>query len=110
MATVCPDIAKDWHSTKNGKLTPMMFSRKGKFRWWSCPHHHSYRATPNKRTYYNQGCPICSKHQVSDLNRLSLLKPEIAAMWHPTKNGRLTPDDVSIYSDKVVWFLVRKKP
>ena len=29
-------------------------------------------------------------------------------MWHPTKNGRLTPNDVSIYSDKVVWFLCER--
>ena len=31
--------------------------------------------------------------------------PEIAAMWHPTKNGELTPDKVSCESHRVVWWI-----
>ena len=31
--------------------------------------------------------------------------PEIAAEWHPTKNGDLTPDQVSAGSNEKVWWL-----
>ena len=30
--------------------------------------------------------------------------PEIAQQWHSTKNGDLTPNDVSYGSDKKVWW------
>ncbi len=30
--------------------------------------------------------------------------PEIAAQWHPTKNGDLRPEDVSAGSGKKVWW------
>ena len=33
-----------------------------------------------------------------------VLDPEQAELWHPTKNGELTPYDVSTGSGKRVWF------
>ena len=35
---------------------------------------------------------------------LLALKPTLAVEWHPTKNGRLKPDMVSLYSNKIVWW------
>ena len=37
-------------------------------------------------------------------NSLQIQKPEIAAMWHPTKNGKLSPEMVTIFSSKLVWW------
>ena len=36
---------------------------------------------------------------------LKSIAPDIAAMWHPVKNGKLTPEYVSYMSSKVVWWL-----
>ena len=36
---------------------------------------------------------------------LAVLFPELAAQWHPTLNGNLTPDQVSADSDIAVWWL-----
>ncbi len=41
---------------------------------------------------------------LTDQNRLSLRFPEVAKEWHPTKNGNLTPDDVSFGSKKKIWW------
>lgn len=38
-------------------------------------------------------------------NSLAVLFPEIAAEWHPTKNGKLTPDKVNKSSRYIVWWL-----
>lgn len=35
---------------------------------------------------------------------LAKLNPELAAQWHPTKNGILTPFDVSNRSSDSVWW------
>ena len=37
---------------------------------------------------------------------LSNYAPEIAEQWHPTKNGSLTPDQVSYASNKKVWWFL----
>ena len=35
---------------------------------------------------------------------LSETHPELAKQWHPTKNGELTPNDVTPGSSKIVWW------
>ena len=39
---------------------------------------------------------------------MSKLSPEIAKQWHPTKNLKLTPDSISNFSDKKVWWQCQK--
>ena len=36
--------------------------------------------------------------------RLSVGNPGLAADWHPTKNGKLTPFDVAAGSDEKAWW------
>ncbi|MED2041094.1 zinc-ribbon domain-containing protein [Bacillus cereus] len=33
-------------------------------------------------------------------NRLAIRKPKLSKQWHETKNGKLTPFDVTYSSDK----------
>ncbi|MED4634714.1 zinc-ribbon domain-containing protein [Peribacillus frigoritolerans] len=41
-------------------------------------------------------------------NCLETIFPELAKEWHPTKNGKLTSEDVTDGSKKVVWWLCKK--
>lgn len=36
---------------------------------------------------------------------LALARPDIAAEWHPIKNGLLTPSEVSSRINRKVWWL-----
>ena len=103
-----PDIAVQWHPSKNGTLTPdkVTYGSATK-RWWICcaPEcpvvgGHEWQDTVAHRTGGGRGCPACAGKVVTDDNRLSMTHPKIAAQWHPTKNGDLTPDDVSHGSSK----------
>jgi len=49
------------------------------------------------------------KNELLDSNETSLafVYPEIAAEWHPTHNGELRPEDVSINCSKAVWWRCR---
>ena len=38
-------------------------------------------------------------------NNLTITHPELAAQWHPTKNGTLTPEMVTCGMSKKVWWL-----
>ena len=59
--TKFPELAKEWHPTKNGSLTPSdVFPGSGKTIWWQCEKGHEWESTVNKRTSRGNGCPQCS--------------------------------------------------
>ena len=106
LSTLFPDVAREWHPSKNGDTTPEVvhYSSNKKF-WWVCAvdRDHEWEATPNHRTV-GRGCPFCSGRRVADSNRLSKNHPELVPEWHPTRNGELTPDDVTSGSNGKVWW------
>ena len=105
IAVEYPNLATEWHPTKNGGLTPDMVTKNSNKKvWWRCGQGHEWRAMINDRSRGN-GCPYCSgKKVLKGFNDLLTERPEIAAEWHPTKNGGLTPDMVTKGSDKRIWW------
>lgn len=100
-----PDVAKEWHPTKNGDMKPSDFTpNSGEEAWWLCPEGHEYIATISHKSS-GRGCPFCAGKQVDDSNSLATLYPDVAREWHPTKNGELTPDIVTSGSGVKVWWL-----
>ena len=61
LSTKYPELAKEWHPTKNGDLKPCdVFSSQNKKVWWLCPNGHEYQATINHRSgKLGTNCPIC---------------------------------------------------
>lgn len=112
LAIIKPNIAKEWHPTKNGDLTPHnVSSGSAKKVWWKCSKgdDHEWLATINNRTKpINQNCPICSGQKVVLSNCLATLRTDIANEWHPTKNNPLTPFDVTCGASKRVWWKCKK--
>lgn len=109
LASQYPAIAKEWHPTKNGTLTPDHIAPASNRKvWWLCPQGHEYQAVVSTRTQRNGGCPYCANKRVlPGFNDLATKYPEIAAQWHPTMNGSLTPDHVLPGSRKKVWWQCR---
>lgn len=107
LATTDPDLANEWHPNRNGNLQPSDVTRgSSKKVWWICDEKHDFQASPNSRTSNGSGCPYCSSRMLlKGYNDLSTFAPGIAAEWHPTKNGSLTPSDVSKGAFKKVWWL-----
>lgn len=106
LETKYPEIAKEWHPTKNNKLKPSEVLSKSKLKvWWLCPLGHEYVQSIDKRTDRKQSCPYCSNHKVwQGLNDFATKYPEIAKEWHSVKNGDLKPSDVTYGSGKRVWW------
>ena len=106
LASQYPELAKEWHPTKNGNLMPdMVLPASMKRVWWQCSKGHEWLETVNKRTSMNIGCPYCSNHRVwPGFNDLATTHPALAKEWHPTKNGDLKPTDISFGSERKVWW------
>ena len=82
-------------------------AHSGKKFWWKCPRgpDHEWSATVNDRTStHKTGCPFCAGKRVSITNSLESLHLAIAAEWHPTKNGGLTPEDIVAHTNKRYWW------
>ncbi|MDB4051004.1 zinc-ribbon domain-containing protein, partial [Flavobacteriaceae bacterium] len=106
LAETHPEVAKQWHPTKNGNLTPFDVTSGSKKKiWWKCDkgNDHEWLKTIIGRSQgYN--CPMCSGTKLVLSNCLETLNPELAKEWHPTKNVDLTPLDVRKNSQKKVWW------
>ena len=113
LSSLHPEIAKEWHPTKNGDLKPDdIVAGSGKKYWWKCNRgpDHEWQASSVNRTRHGSGCPCCAGQQVSVTNSLASLYPEIAKEWHPTKNGDLKPEDVVAGSKQKCWWKCEKGP
>ena len=107
-----PLIAAEWHPTLNDELQPSAITpgSKVKAHWLCGDCGHTWQARVGSRTR-GHGCPACALRTTGKArgtpapgNSLSERCPDIAAEWHPTRNGGLTPDEVGYASNKKVWW------
>ena len=106
LATSHPEIAAQWHPTKNGDLSPTQVTQGSDRKVWWFDHGHEWQTTISSRTSGGQGCAVCRGLAVQvGVNDLATTDPEIAAQWHPTKNGELTPSDVTAGGHRKIWWL-----
>lgn len=118
LATICPEVAAEWHPRRNGTLTPSDVTRGSSVSaWWCCSVcGHDWKAIVFNRSR-GRGCPECGKRSKSiKLSKprkgesLADLVPGVAALWHPIKNGDLSPSDVKCASNKKVWWRCSRFP
>ena len=109
LASQFPELAGEWHPTKNLPLTPeCVLPGSEKKVWWRCSHGHVWRATIHSRTD-GCGCPVCANRAVAPgVNDLASQFPRLAEEWHPTKNGTLTPQEVTFGTKRKVWWQCEK--
>ena len=103
-----PELVKEWHPTKNGDFSSKDFTYGSNHKaWWICNKGHSYQSAIKERTRKSRasGCPYCDGKKTTEENSLLNKFPIIAKEWHPTKNLKLNPKNISKSSDKKVWWL-----
>jgi hypothetical protein len=103
LAILAPKVAAQWHPTKNGdvKATDVTSGANKKYKW---------EASPGSRIRSSTGCPCCSGNKVSVTNSLATLAPKVAAQWHPTGNGVVTPADIQSQTNKKYWWRCEAGP
>ena len=62
LATRFPDLARQWHQTMNGHLTPEQVSAGSRRQvWWQCGLGHVWKARVHSRAgKQRRGCPVCA--------------------------------------------------
>ena len=113
-----PEIAATWNTSKNGLLTPDMFSPGSTDKvWWKCSICGNEWETRIDHRCAGAGCPICSTDEAmrrrnsNNINKNGSLAdhhPELVDEWNYAKNGELTPQDILSGSNQKVWWKCKK--
>jgi hypothetical protein len=108
LADLHPALITSWGTGNATGVTPWTVKPGGsaKTYWWRClasVDHPEWRASPSTRR--RSGCPVCSGRAISPQRNLAAQEPDVAAEWHPSRNGDLRPWRVSRGSTKRVWWL-----
>lgn len=111
LASLFPVIAAEWHPTKNIPLTPTNFNPgAGYSAWWQCKRGHEWKAVIGSRTSGQHRCPYCSGRKATLENCMAATRPDMAAVWHPTKNGDATPSNTKAGAAGRRWWRCSKNP
>ncbi|MCM3323281.1 zinc-ribbon domain-containing protein [Cytobacillus kochii] len=105
-----PELAIEWHPSKNGELTPENISPASDVKvWWLGACNHEWQATPSNRVRMKSGCPICSNKVILiGFNDLTTTHKELCEEWDYEKNSDLSPTEVVAGTHKRVWWLCKK--
>lgn len=98
-----PGALKLFDKSKNQGIDPSEFGTNT-FIWWKCrkAKDHVWQERFEKRTG-DKKCPFCAGFRASSSNNLNKM-PEIAAQFHPFKNGDASPEDFALNTTKIIWW------
>lgn len=104
LAVLNHELAKEWHSEKNGDLFPEHVRLKSNLKiWWKCSKGHEWQAVVNSRAA-GSGCPYCYGRYATVTNNLASKYPELVKEWDLEKNKGLNPSDFTPHVNKKVWW------
>lgn len=107
LAIEYPELLDEWDYSKNDEICSPeeVTSGSNKKVWWICKNGHSFQQSINHRTTRGSGCPYCAgKKVLTGFNDLKTLKPELVAEWDYDKNIDISPEMISVHSNKFAWW------
>ncbi|MGO4455323.1 zinc-ribbon domain-containing protein [Arthrobacter sp. RAF14] len=104
LATTHPQVAEQWDAEANWPWTNHQVTAGSRFEAaWKCAWGHRYRRRVSERVK-GLGCPYCAhKKLLPGFNDFATERPDIAADWHPTKNGHQRPETM-LAGNKEWWW------
>jgi very-short-patch-repair endonuclease len=111
LASVNPTLAEEWHPTRNNPLTPSNFtSGSGNEVWWQCKHGHEWKVSISARNFFGTKCPFCIGRKATVKTCMTATRPDMAAVWHPVRNGDATPENTKAGSGIRRWWVCLTNP
>ncbi len=109
LATLRPDLIREWDFEKNNISPNDCTVGTSKVVWWKCSKGHKWEASIYDRSSKGNGCPFCSgKRVLFGFNDLQTLNPSLAKEWNYEKNGDLLPSGFTVSSGRKVWWKCSK--
>ena len=104
LATKNPELAFEWHPTKNGDLTPFdVTPGSDKKVWWICEKGHEWQAVIASRNHNGRYCPYCTHNLPSEDYNLLIINPKLCEEWNYNRNDKF-PHEYCPNSNKKAWW------
>lgn len=98
-----PELAAAWSDDNDDDPRLVMVEGSRKMYQFRCANGHKPRSTPGR--FLTSGCSHCRGAKTATQTKsVAELQPELAALWHPTRNGRHTPENVVWHSEREIWW------
>lgn len=108
LAVKRPELARQWHPTKNGSLLPTQVSPwSSKKVWWKCSKGHEWISSIATKVDPDY-CPHCAREKADSNRSVADRVPHLVPFWHPVKNGGRTPAEYMYKSNEKVWWRCEK--
>lgn len=106
LKSVRPDLMGEWDTEKNSLDPGTVTVASHEKVWWRCKLGHGWQAGIFSRTTGRpSGCPYCAgKKVLAGFNDLATLRPKLAREWYAPLNKELGPEQVTLGSNKKVWW------
>ncbi|WP_216698853.1 zinc-ribbon domain-containing protein, partial [Arthrobacter sp. H20] len=97
-----PELLAAWNDEADPGTVMVLSHRTRKFQ---CQNGHKPKVTPT--AYFQSGCQFCRRTEQPETQRATLAEaqPEVAGQWHPTLNGRWTPEKLGPDSKRTAHWL-----
>lgn len=94
-----PELAKEWHPTKNGNITPFdIFANTNQFIWWLCPIcGHEWKAKGSNRNAGKRGCPRCANCRNSSVPEQLLFRTVKKYYPDAINRHRIEKDEIDVF-------------
>jgi len=107
LKTKYPELAEQWHPTKNLPLAPDTYNPKNiNPVHWICENNHEWVTSTSKRILSKTGCTECHNRHLRPVeNNLLETNPKVAAEWHPSLNLPVKPENLTAGSGFLSWWV-----
>ena len=100
-----PEVAAEWDDQRNAPLTVgRTHAVSGHVAWWMCPMGHSWSSRVADRTTGGRTCPHCAGVNPPKGRHAIGLPAALVQEWHPTKNGDLSHQALTLGSRALIWW------
>jgi len=109
MSVTHPYLIPFFHPFKNGDTSPdKITGGADRILWWRCPknpdHEWEYSANHMSSSKAKELCPFCRGTLISAENSMAASHPNLANLFHPSKNGNLTVHNIRAGTSKMIWW------
>ena len=107
LASLYPDLIKQWDFLKNKELNPNNLEPHSSVKvWWKCDYGHEFKTSISNRTKEkSSGCPYCSNNLVfTGFNDLETKNKDLLKYWD-YKANTIKPSQISFKSNKKVFWI-----
>lgn len=106
LATLHPNLLKEWDFEKNKYSPYEVLPKSSKKAWWICNKGHSYKAAIYNRVSSKTGCPYCAgKKTIVGKNDLKTLYPRLVEKEWDYELNKSLPENYTANSEKKVFWI-----